>query len=201
MGAGPTGLTLSLDLARRGVDVRLVDRSAEPRRGPAVREILHPRTLEILADLGVDPRLLADEGAAARVRFYAPPGRGDRGRLLADLSWFDPPRRRQPGRPYSASLLVPQPTLERVLGERLATYDVRVESGCELYRLRQDRGWVRVWLHGPDGDEREIRAGYVVGADGADSTVRGQVGISSSVWCWCCRCRCSRDGGASDVRR
>jgi len=57
-GAGPTGLTLAVDLARRGVVVRIVDASPVPPKGSRGKG-LQPRTLEIFEDLGVLDELLA----------------------------------------------------------------------------------------------------------------------------------------------
>ena len=60
VGAGPTGLTLACDLRRRGLAVRVVERSPQPElksRGKGVQ----PRTLEVFDDLGVVDRVLEAE--------------------------------------------------------------------------------------------------------------------------------------------
>jgi choline dehydrogenase-like flavoprotein len=57
VGAGPTGLTLACDLARRGVAVRIVDRAPEFPRGSRGKG-LSPRSLEVLDDLGLIDQLL-----------------------------------------------------------------------------------------------------------------------------------------------
>ncbi|WP_405394720.1 FAD-dependent oxidoreductase [Microbispora hainanensis] len=51
VGAGPTGLTLAVDLARRGVAFRIVDESPEPATGSKGKG-LQPRTQEVFDDLG-----------------------------------------------------------------------------------------------------------------------------------------------------
>ena len=56
VGAGPTGLTLAIELARRGVAVRIIERDTTPftgSRGDGVQ----PRTLEVFEDLGILPRV------------------------------------------------------------------------------------------------------------------------------------------------
>ncbi|HZC26243.1 MAG TPA: FAD-dependent oxidoreductase, partial [Actinopolymorphaceae bacterium] len=62
VGAGPTGLAMAVDLARRGIDVRVIDRAGTHRSGSRAHE-LDPRTLEILRDLGVAGPVLADATA------------------------------------------------------------------------------------------------------------------------------------------
>src|SRR3954468_22694653 len=58
VGAGPTGLTLACELARRGVAHRLVERSPRPFDGSRGKG-LQPRTLEVFDDLGLVDRVLA----------------------------------------------------------------------------------------------------------------------------------------------
>src|SRR5689334_17384565 len=59
VGAGPTGLALACDLARRGVYHRLVEASPRPFEGSRAKG-LQPRTLEVFDDLGIVDRVLAD---------------------------------------------------------------------------------------------------------------------------------------------
>jgi 2-polyprenyl-6-methoxyphenol hydroxylase-like FAD-dependent oxidoreductase len=58
VGAGPTGLTLAIELARRGAGVRIVDATPAPHRESRGKG-LQPRTLEVLEDVGVTERVLA----------------------------------------------------------------------------------------------------------------------------------------------
>ena len=64
-GAGPTGLTLAIDLARRGVDLRIVDAAAAPLTGSR-GDGLQPRTLEVFDDLGVLDEVLESFSADGR---------------------------------------------------------------------------------------------------------------------------------------
>ena len=57
-GAGPTGTALAIDLVRRGLRVRIVDKAPHSFEGSRAKG-LQPRTLEVLDDLGVTPVLLA----------------------------------------------------------------------------------------------------------------------------------------------
>ena len=58
VGAGPTGLTLAIDLARRGISFRLIESAATPFEGSRGKGI-QPRTLEVFDDLGVIDAILA----------------------------------------------------------------------------------------------------------------------------------------------
>jgi 2-polyprenyl-6-methoxyphenol hydroxylase-like FAD-dependent oxidoreductase len=68
-GAGPTGLTLALDLARRGISFRLIDVATAPFEGSRGKG-LQPRTLEIFDDLGVIGAILAAGAPYPRFRFH-----------------------------------------------------------------------------------------------------------------------------------
>ena len=59
VGAGPTGLTLACDLARRGVPLRIIDKSPTYFAGSRGKG-LQPRSLELLDDLGIVEEILAN---------------------------------------------------------------------------------------------------------------------------------------------
>jgi len=73
-------------------------------------------------------------------------------------------------------MAIPQRRLEELLGERLRELGGTVRRGHELAGLVQDEDAVALDVRGPDGDYR-LRAGYVVGCDGAHSQVRKRAGI------------------------
>src|SRR2546427_5861802 len=100
VGAGPTGLTLACDLARRGVAVRIVDQVPEFPRGSRGKG-LSPRSLEVFDDLGVAGRLLKSGVTHLPHRKY----RG--AEVVAEI---DPEADRvvTPDIPYPAGLMIPQ---------------------------------------------------------------------------------------------
>ncbi len=169
VGAGPTGLTLGIELLRRGIDVRIVERLDRPHvrsRGKGVQ----PRTLEVFDDLGIADAAVAAGRSHHRVRFYAG------GRLAADLDL--PARPPQPGVPYPNLVVLPQWRTERLLRDRLASLGATVEFGRELVDLDQDDDAVTVVLADrAAGDSERVRAAYVVGSDGGRSSVRRLSGI------------------------
>ncbi|MFE9779900.1 FAD-dependent monooxygenase [Streptomyces sp. NPDC005775] len=166
VGSGPTGLTLAIDLARRAVDVTIIDKSPRfPRSSRAKGP--NARSLEVLEDLGVVEEVLAAGSAPLPMRKY----RG--GVAIADADPFADVLP-TPDSPYARPRMIAQWRLEEALRDRLATYGVRVGLGRELVGLVQDDSSVTATL--ADGDE--IGARYVVGCDGGHSAVRKLLGIS-----------------------
>jgi 2-polyprenyl-6-methoxyphenol hydroxylase-like FAD-dependent oxidoreductase len=156
VGAGPTGLMLACELALGGVAVRLLEeRIDKPNITRAFA--VHARTLELL-----DARGMADELLPSGVPVYevAPPGG-------APLNLAELPTR------FGMVLIVPQSGTEKVLQTRADRLGVEVVRGAKLVGLTQDDSGVTVELAGGDS----MRAGYVVGCDGAHSSVRGAIGI------------------------
>ena len=120
-GAGAAGLALAIDLARRGIDFRLIDKAATPFRGSRGKGI-QPRSLEVFEDFGIVDRLFATGGPYPPVRAYR-----------SDGSFVDEPlsdaRGPTPAEPYGAPLMVPQFLAETVMRERLAELGHRQEFG------------------------------------------------------------------------
>ncbi len=176
VGAGPTGLVLACDLARRGVAVRIVDRSPAPPRTSRAKGP-NPRSLEILDDLGVAEEVLAAGSAPLPMLKYR-----DRLPVAEADPWADAAP--SPDAPYDRGWLIAQWRLEGILRDRLAGYGVHVEPGREVVGLTQGRN------EGNEGDEdggghvdvayadgQADRSRYVVGCDGAHSSVRKLLGI------------------------
>lgn len=174
VGAGPTGLVLACDLARRGAAVRIVDRSPAPPRTSRAKGP-NPRSLEILDDLGVAEEVLAAGSAPLPMLKYR-----DRRPVAEADPWADSAP--SPDARYGRGWLIAQWRLEGILRDRLAGYGVRVEPGREVVGLAQgrDKG------EGDDGGHVDVtygdcpagRARYVVGCDGAHSSVRKLLGIT-----------------------
>ncbi|ATB36164.1 flavodoxin monooxygenase [Cystobacter fuscus] len=167
-GAGAAGLTLAIDLARRGVSFRLIEKMDRPFPGSRGKGI-QPRTQEVFEDLGIIDRLVAAGGLYPPSREY----RDDGSHAESDVV---EPHEPTPAEPYHLALMVPQFLTERVMRERLAEFGHHVEFGCELVGFEQDEGGVTARLVGPAGEET-VRARYLVGADGGRSFVRGTLGV------------------------
>ncbi|GAA5191009.1 FAD-dependent monooxygenase [Rugosimonospora acidiphila] len=165
-GAGPTGLTLGIDLARRGVEVRVVDKATEffaGSRGDGIQ----PRTLEVFDDLGVLDAVLAAGAPMAPIRVHLD------GRVVDERRMVEP-REPSPGVPYPNPWVLGQSQLEGILRARLLDFGVRVELDTELVGLEQDGDGVTARL----STGRVGRFDYLVGADGGASFVRKAIGVA-----------------------
>ncbi|MEV4945129.1 FAD-dependent monooxygenase [Streptomyces sp. NPDC053755] len=168
VGGGPTGLLTACELLRRGVRVRIVDRAAEPATVPKALS-LWPRVRDILTDLGVGEEVHRVSVPVHAFRYFS-----DR-RPVASLTFTEDLAARQ----------LPQPETERILTERLHALGGKVERGVRLLCLDdvdfsgriEPGGTVTAVLEHGDGAVERFAVPFVVGADGAGSAVRGQLGI------------------------
>ena len=162
-GAGAAGLTLAIELARRGVSFRLIEKLTHPfpgSRGKAVQ----PRTLEVLEDLGIADRIAARGGPYPPQREYGADGAHVQSEVMDQGV-------ATPAEPYPITLMVAQFHTEGVMRDRLGELGHPVEFGCELTGFEQDGAGVAARLTGPQGEET-LRTKYLVGADGGRSFVR-----------------------------
>jgi 2-polyprenyl-6-methoxyphenol hydroxylase-like FAD-dependent oxidoreductase len=167
-GAGPTGLTLACELARRGIACRLVDSAPEPAAGSRGKG-LQPRTQEVFDDLGIIDRALACGGPYPRFRLHA-------WRLSAPGGRIERNRQPTPDVPYPNLLMLPQWRTEELLRERLQELGGAAEFGKPLTSFEQDEEGVRATA-GSDETREIIRADYLVGCDGGHSVVRKTLGL------------------------
>ncbi|MEV0152097.1 MULTISPECIES: FAD-dependent monooxygenase [unclassified Nonomuraea] len=165
VGGGPTGLTLAVELARRGIGHRIVERAPEPSLGSKGKG-LQPRTQEIFDDLGVIDRVLAS------ATLY-PPLRARVGRVPVYQGRMHKPAAATDAVPYPMVVMHPQWRTEQVLRDRLAELGGKVEYGAELTGFDQDAGGVTATLRTGD----TVRADYLVAADGGRSFVRKALGV------------------------
>ncbi|WP_327261134.1 FAD-dependent monooxygenase [Streptomyces sp. NBC_01232] len=157
VGAGPVGLLLAGDLGQYGVNVVLADRLAEPMTESRASQ-LGARTMELLGQRG-----LVEEFAALE---HEPAGH------FGGLS-FDA---RAAGSRYAGNWKVPQFRTEAVLGDRALASGVDLRREHELHGLDITDDAVVAEFRTPAGP-RTLRAAYLVGCDGADSSVRGLAGF------------------------
>lgn len=167
-GAGPAGLTLAIELARRGVSFRLIEKMEKPFAGSRGKGI-QPRTQEIFEDLGILDKIVAAGGTYPPL--HAHHDDGSYTEKTVDEQ-YDP----TPAEPYHIALMIPQFLTERIMRDRLAEMGHRVRFGCELIGFEQDEAGVTARLSGSHGEET-IRARYLIGADGGHSFVRGALGV------------------------
>jgi 2-polyprenyl-6-methoxyphenol hydroxylase-like FAD-dependent oxidoreductase len=170
VGAGPTGLTLACELARRGVSIRLIEAVGGPQPGSRGKGI-QPRTLELFGDLGIVDRVIANGRLAMPIVSTASDGQvtlgGAQPEALRDRSDI----------PYTASLITPEWRVEEALRLRLAESGGAVEFGAALGRFEQSEECVSAVLV-KGGETETVTASWLVGCDGGHSTVREQARIA-----------------------
>ncbi|MEU6586577.1 FAD-dependent monooxygenase [Nocardia sp. NPDC046763] len=181
IGGGPVGLMMAIELGRRGVDVAVIERRTTRLRHP--RAIgLHARTMEIMRQLGwaEDVRRVGNlplerwSSFGYMTRLNAPDiGSID---LMADPARVE--------RAYSESpemiAWCAQDVFEPFLVEKVGEFpSVRVTTGLRVTHLEQHEDHVALTVEDEAGSVQQISAEYVVGADGAHSTVRGLLNIDA----------------------
>jgi len=174
VGAGPTGLTLACDLARRGVACRVVDQAPHPFIGSRGKG-LQPRTLEVFEDLGVLDAVLAAGAPFPPFRLYAGSAvKWERSLEEMLRGGLPVPSTRVP---YPRPWLLPQWRTDSILNDRLVSLGGRVDFATELTDLSADDEGVTATLRHA-GSKLLVRAQYLVGADGGHSAVRRQCGFT-----------------------
>src|SRR6266849_1872379 len=152
VGGGPVGLTLAIDLGRRGVRCTLIEQKEAPQFLPKM-ERCNARTMEIFRRMGI-----VDKVRAAGLRDDVPMD------VFIILSLAEPPL-----------LHLPYPSVKRAIAEGLPSVTVRY--GCRLESFTQDQAGVTARVKHANGTGGAIGASYLVGCDGGGSTVRKQLGI------------------------
>ncbi|MYR43565.1 FAD-dependent oxidoreductase [Streptomyces sp. SID5910] len=165
VGAGPTGLALGIDLARRGVDALVVERAATLFPGSRGKGI-QPRTMEVFDDLGVLGAIHAAGGGYPVGMVWQD------GQRLGEHAMFEPAEPSEDA-PYNAPWMVPQWRTQEILAARLAELGGTVAFGREVTGLAQDADGVTARFAAGE----PVRARYLVAADGGRSAVRRALGI------------------------
>jgi 2-polyprenyl-6-methoxyphenol hydroxylase-like FAD-dependent oxidoreductase len=163
VGAGSVGLTAAAELRRRGVDVRCVDAAVQ--HNVSTKALgLQARTLELFERLGVVEDAVARGLPVRKFNIMSE----EHQIAQFDLGGLDTP--------YPYLLMLPQNTTEEILRRRLEQLGGQVESGVELVGFTQDADGVDAVLR-DGGRSQHVRADWLIGADGAHSFVRHQVGL------------------------
>jgi len=166
-GAGPTGTALAIDLARRGISVRMIDRGAQAFGGSRAKGV-QPRSMEVFEDLGVLQEVLRGGSLYPKMGIHLGP-------LTIPLRMFSQSEASDDV-PYPNTWLIPQFRIDRALHEAFERLGGSVEYRKELRSFTQEPDRVLCELSTPDGPQR-ITARYLVGADGGSSAVRRQLGL------------------------
>lgn len=165
IGAGPIGLTLGNELARHGIHYRIIDRS--PNASDKTKALgIMARTLELFEKMGVAETFISLGHKAFGFNLFS------QGKQLAK---FDFNHLIQS--PYPYVLMVPQNITEAILNEHLAKHGIGVEREVELVSFTQQENEIAAILRHADGSEERVQTQWLIGCDGAHSTVRHALGI------------------------
>jgi 2-polyprenyl-6-methoxyphenol hydroxylase-like FAD-dependent oxidoreductase len=163
-GAGPTGLVMASELARRGIACRIIDIA----RGPTDKSKaigIQARTLEVFENMGLAKEIISQGHPAQGVNIY------ENGERIVHLSF------QELDSPFPYILLCPQSETERILLAHLESLGVSVEREVKLTGFTQDAEGVTAALSHPNGQEETLRVPWLIGCDGPHSTVRHTLGL------------------------
>ena len=163
VGAGPTGLVLSIELARRGVQPVLIDQRPAPLLWDRAA-VIKSRTLEIFAAMGLSAEFLAQGTKIRGADFY---GLGSR-KASFRLGELDTP--------FPFTLGLSEGVTEQILTRELERLGGRVERGVEFVDVEADAAAVQARVR-DGGGERTLEVDWLIGADGLHSKVRDAVGV------------------------
>ena len=163
-GAGPVGLTLAVQLQAMGISFLIIDR-LQQRSELSKAGVIWGRTLELI-DLAMDARSFIGAGRPVRkAKFY-----GDGKELASVLFAGDDSE-------FGTGVMLPQNVTERLLSDHLHAKGIDVARGIEMLGFEQHSGRVRCDILREKGSPLTVTANYLVGCDGAHSTVRHALGL------------------------
>ncbi len=177
VGAGPTGLATALELARRGIFARIIDKGAGPTPVEESRALaVNLRTLDIFEGCGVSKILRELGNSITGMEMF------HTGKRITGLKFSEHPRT------GTEILVVPQGTTERVLIAKLDEFGIQPEWNVALNALEKIDTHPLATLAHPDGQQEQAAFDIVIGCDGAHSITRKHAGIGfdgeqlESVW-------------------
>ncbi|MES0882426.1 FAD-dependent monooxygenase [Roseibium sp. SCP14] len=162
-GAGPTGLALAIELARRGIEARVIERELMPPTNPRAF-VLKPSTLIAAERMGFLERLL-EEGIRVDAMSYF-----FEGRVIATAT--------SPSERWPWHLNLGEDRLIPILTSRLESLGVVIERGIELTAFEEMPDGVRIELKNRAGRTEKLKTGWLAGCDGIHSSIREKAGIA-----------------------
>ncbi len=175
VGAGPTGMTAAMELARFGIPVRLVEKTPEP--ATTSRAVgVQARTLELFEQRGLTKEMLPLGNPGVAGSIYGG------GKRIFRLEFAHIDSR------YGYIFFLSQAETERILREELGRAGVTIERPVEMVAFAQKEstshpgsgGAVTATLRRADGSLEEVEASYLIASEGAHSTVRSTLGLQFS---------------------
>lgn len=164
VGGGPTGLMLAAELAKFGVNFRLIDKS-EDRVRESRAIVIQSRSMELFQNLGVSDKFLKKINSAKMAQFNY------QGKRIARFNLTD--SLKEETTPFPSVFFLPQYETESILIQHLKEKGIQVERPKELVKITPYHSGVRVEVKDTFYQSTEkIHCRYLVAADGAKSFVR-----------------------------
>lgn len=167
VGAGPSGMTMAIELRRFGLDVRIIDKSGHPAQHSQAL-VVQARTLEQLQRYGVAATAVASGRKLTRGEFFS------EGKRILSIDLHNISSR------YPYALFLPQSETEAILNRHMESFGVRIERETELLGFEESglaEAAVSALLRHADGSQEQIQPRWIIGCDGAHSVVRQHAGI------------------------
>jgi 2-polyprenyl-6-methoxyphenol hydroxylase-like FAD-dependent oxidoreductase len=164
VGAGPVGLTMAAEMARYGVPVRIIDKSSE-RTDKSKALVMWSRTLELIDRMGCGASFVAAGRKMRSASIIA--GSHQLAHISLDV----------PETPHPYGLMLPQSETERLMEQHLNATGVQVERQVELTHFTPGTDHVAATLRHSDGRNETFDATWMIGCDGAHSSIRHGLGI------------------------
>lgn len=161
VGAGPTGLTAAIELARQGIIPDIVEKRTEPSELSRAVGIM-PETIEKLRPSGAGDAIEKESMHLSRIMIY----NGNSQLLNVDFTTLS-------NQPVRTMFFLPQNRTESLMAEALEKYGVTVRYGCEVTEVETTDQHTTV--HFSNANSKTYN--WVIAADGRDSIVREQLGI------------------------
>ena len=168
VGAGPTGLSLAVQLLRYDIGFIIIDKNEKTTQLSKALAV-QARTLEIFDETSLAKRAMnaGQIFAAANLLFN--------GKLTARLNIS---KLGESLSPFPFFLCLEQSKTEKLLIDYLLENDKQVQWQCSFSHFEQNEKGIIVSYEDPQGKQHKIEADYLVGCDGAHSQVRHQLGYS-----------------------
>jgi 2-polyprenyl-6-methoxyphenol hydroxylase-like FAD-dependent oxidoreductase len=164
VGAGPVGLTMAAGLAAQGIRCRIIDKAPAP-SDKSKALVIWSRTLELLDKLQLATTFV---NAGRKVRGASIHGDGKR-LVHVEMAGVESP--------FGFPLMIPQDATERLLTEHLCRQGIEIERSVELTSFEELGDRVVCRLRRADGHEESLEVPWLIGCDGAHSTVRHALGM------------------------
>lgn len=155
---------MAAELARYGLSVRIVEKAAH-RTDKSKALVIWSRTLELMDRMGCTSSFVTAGFKATAANITA----GDKQVAHITLGGV--------ATPYPYALMIPQSDTERLMEQHLNSVGVTLERNLEMVRFSTSDDGVKSTLRHADGREESMESSWLVGCDGAHSTVRRQLGM------------------------